>query len=137
MPLEPLRAEQIDAVLQYLPRFEAIARETDNLGNIGMWGSDPELSTTISAFIMDLYDLGVIQSFDWMRWERATELIDQDELLATASLEDIHKLLIGHVRFDRFAPGHFDEMVENGHIARILQRLNAIRAESDTGRVVG
>lgn len=68
-----------------------------------------------------------------MNWYRGKELTDSDDQFATASLEEIHKLIIAHVRVDRFAEGHFDDMVENGFFARVLKRLEALRAEMGGG----
>ena len=79
------------------------------------------------AFFRDLYDLGIIQPFAWMNWEPAKDLAEFEDRLEVASQDYVHRLIITHVRLDRFAEGHFDEMVESGLFARVLQRLAKIR----------
>jgi hypothetical protein len=128
-PLKPLTPHQIDALLIHLSHLESVARRDVESEGVGIHVPGTIQSDRTYAFFTDLYDLGIIQPFAWMDWERGTELTESKEHLAAASLEEIHKLIIGHVRMDRFVEGHFDEMVENGFFAKVLRRLEALRAE--------
>jgi hypothetical protein len=126
-PLRPLTPKQIDAILVHLPHLESVARGDfePEISGIGVPGTVQ--SDRTYAFYQHLYDLGFIQPFDWMNWKGGTLLTESEDQLAAASLEDVHKLIIGHVRVDRFAEGHFDEMVENGFFARAVRRLQSLR----------
>jgi Family of unknown function (DUF6508) len=127
--LRPLTPAQIDAILVHLPHLESVARGDFEPGSAGINVPTTVQSDRTYAFFQDLYDLEIIQPFDWMRWNIGEELTESQDQLAVASLALIHKLIIGHVRLDRFSDGHFDDMVENGFFARALRRLQALRAE--------
>ena len=121
--LVPLQSDQIQAILRFLPAFERVAQQYARQGPGDPAPQDASRNETRSAFVAELYALGVIQPFDWMNWDRAPEFSDLKASLRRASLDDLHKLLIGHVRFGRFCTGHLDLMVEEGDLVMILQRL--------------
>lgn len=121
--------QQISALLDFLPHLEAVARGDYEAGTSGINSPESPQAGKTRAFFNHLYESGVIQGFEWMRWERGTELTKSEDRLTMASLSDLHGLLIGHTRMDRFAEGHFDDMVENGHFARVLQRLKTLHEE--------
>lgn len=73
---------------------------------------------------------GWLEPFDWMVWlPEAQYLHDHPEVLETASVETLRKLLTLHIRRDRFFEGHLANMIHDGHIAAILRRMAAIRTE--------
>ena len=56
--------------------------------------------------------------------------MSQDEnAIKTASLSQIKTMLTFCVRGERFSDGHWAQMIEEGHIQRLLERLNAIKSE--------
>jgi hypothetical protein len=124
-------SEQIQGLLAFLPLMEARVA--------GTWaGGDrmPDGSRTMPWFDYSPETLefrracalnGWIEVFDWPAWQpEALKYYESAELLSTATVEDIRKLLTLHIRKDRFSEGHFAAMVECGHIAAILQRLREI-----------
>ena len=124
--LTPLTIQQIDALLEFLPHLEAVARGGYEAGTSGISTPGTPQADNTWAFFKYLYDSGVIQGFEWMGWRRGAELTNSEELLAAASLNDLHGFLIMHTRMDRIAEGHFDAMVENGHFAKVLRRLKIL-----------
>lgn len=68
-----------------------------------------------------------IIDFDWPSWGDEARRYEHEEILATADLETIRKLLTGHVRNDRFCEGHLLSVLESGLITAILRRLRVIR----------
>ena len=50
------------------------------------------------------------------------------EKVATASLEDVRRLLTLHMRKERFCEGHMAEMIRSGHIVALLRRLDSLAA---------
>jgi hypothetical protein len=133
-PLNPPSLAQIDAVLKHLPVFQRpnvplgsrdeLEHNEDGSFSAGIW----EDSSEISKLISDLYENGFIVSFDWGRWQKqAEQYFLHPERLRSASLCDLQKLLITHVRKERFCEGHFSVMVVHGHIRGILERLAEIR----------
>ena len=61
--------------------------------------------------------------------EQAYQMLRDDNLNKTASLSQIKTMLTFCVRGERFSDGHWGTMIEDGHIRRILQRLDEIRTE--------
>ena len=82
----------------------------------------------IIAFMKACYDAGlVVPAFDWMQWtSQAQQLVERPELVESADLETITKLLTAHVRHDRFCDNHLASMILNGHIALVLERLRVL-----------
>ena len=127
-------AERIDALLEFLPVVEARHagdwRGGDKKpdGSIAMpW---MEYGQQVLDFIRACGVNGWLEPFDWMAWlPEALYLHDHSEVLETASVETLRKLLTLHIRRDRFFEGHLANMIEDGHIAAILRRMAAIRTE--------
>ena len=66
--------------------------------------------------------------FNWPEWQPIAQYYVQDgDLLDSASLETCVRLLITHLRKNRFCEGHFRTMLQSGHIQRLLTRLEAIQ----------
>ena len=123
--------EQIDAVLDFLPTFE---REDFVPSKVeAPPGQFPYhvFAEELSQFHQVLYDNGFVLSFDWPSWqEEAQRYYEQPELLRTADLQVLRKLITLHVRKERFCEGHLPAMVKCGHITAILRRLKELREAS-------
>ena len=127
--LLPVTARQIDALLPFLDRFEAVGFY------VGKWhapeGQFPwfDFSEVVREFHHALYDNGwVTPAFDWTKWQpSADEYVDRPEKIATADSPTIMKLFTTHARADRFCEGHLAAMFENGHIVAPLRRLRELR----------
>lgn len=120
--------QQIDAVLAYLPTFERAdfvpSRIEDSPGVMPYHIFDDELTKFHEA----VYANGFVFPFEWVPWEaRAQEYFERPELLNTADMQTIRKLITFHARKQRFCDGHLPEMVECGHIAAILRRLKELK----------
>jgi hypothetical protein len=86
-----------------------------------------EPSPVVAEFIATLYSIGAIEPFDWGAWQpRAAEFYEHPGRLDTAGLADLRRLLTFHVRRDRFVDGHLGAMFEEGHIQRILRRIQEL-----------
>jgi hypothetical protein len=71
---------------------------------------------------------GFVFPFDWSAWQdEAERYYENPELLRTADVQELRKLITLHVRKDRFCDGHLPHMVQCGHITAILQRLRELR----------
>lgn len=60
---------------------------------------------------------------------QAYQMIRDENLIKTASLSQVKTMLTFCVRGERFSDGHWAEMIEKGHIRRLLERLNEIKAD--------
>lgn len=129
--LPPITALQIDAILPFLDRFEAVGFSP------GEWkmpeGQFPwfSLDDAVMEFHQTLYKNGwVTGAFNWTEWqESAQEYVDSPEKVGSADAVTIQKLFTTHVRADRFCEGHLASMFESGHIVALLRRLRTIRLE--------
>jgi hypothetical protein len=126
--------EQIDEILEFLPIFEQEGydfgeepyfqktgeKHFNFMGNI--WSEE------VSEFVQLLYDSNFIFSFDWPSWgNEAVKYYENPDELSRADLMILRKLMIAHVRGDRFNEGHLLAMFNEGHINAILRRLKEIR----------
>lgn len=119
----------IDRIISYLPIIE---KEGNWFCKCEQDGENYRLiySQEVCALSKYLYDSGFIYYFSWSDWQdKAKEIYDNPELLDSADLLTIRRLLITHVRKEKFCDGHFAAMLEQGHIQAILQRLKTIRDE--------
>jgi hypothetical protein len=84
------------------------------------------LSDDAARLLEELYDLEVVAPFDWAGWleERGRELLDNDPMLESATLEDGRMLLAALARSDRFVEGAFLSALRDGTISRILSRID-------------
>ncbi len=128
---------EIDRILSFLPYFEERPKNAYKVG-----GGDeirPGLfqmpfasyTSTVDDFIQALYESEFVQPFDWTEWQDEAEKYVQDPgLLDDAGLETIIKLFTTHVRKERFCDGHLGTMILNGHILRLLQRLEKLAKQA-------
>jgi len=127
--LLPITAKQIDALLPFLKRFDAVGFSA------GTWkmpeGQFPwfDFNEAVMEFNQALYENGwVTPAFDWTEWQAsAEEFVNSQKKIEKADAMTIQKLLTTHSRADRFCEGHLASMFENGHIVALLRRLKTIR----------
>jgi len=61
--------------------------------------------------------------------EQAYQMLKDENTIKTASLSQIQTMLTFCVRGERFSDGHWAQMIEEGYIRRLLERLNEIKSE--------
>lgn len=90
------------------------------------WKSDRN-SSRLRKRTRFLHNSGMILSSIEPNWTTESGAYTElPEKIKTADLETIRKLFTTHVRKDRFCEGHLAEMIENGHVALLLERLQQI-----------
>jgi hypothetical protein len=62
--------------------------------------------------------------------EEAARMLKDEEFVKSASLSQIKSMLTFCVRGERFSDGHWAEMIENGYIRMILERINELSADT-------
>lgn len=126
-----LTPQNIDAVLAARSFFENDGQDLYKRRTEPLAATPYVYSDELKRFLSILRNEGfVTSSFDWAEWrQEAQSYVDDPEKLKSADLATIQKLLTTHVRLDRFNGGHFAEMIENGHIVAVLDRLDEIRDE--------
>ncbi len=102
---------------------------------MGAWRAPPgrlpyfEHAPDADQLVQTIYDSGIMYNFDWPAWQRHAERLFRDPAaLRRARLSTLRKLLITHVRKDRFVEGHLAAMLVSGHMAAILRRVAELRS---------
>jgi hypothetical protein len=126
--------KQIDAVLKHLQALETkescvISGPVRKVGNAIEIGC-VHYSSGVTQLMNALHDSGSVLVFDWTAWQdEAGQYVSHPELLGSADIATLQKLLTLHIRKERFFQGHFGAMIDSGHIKRILERLKELRAQ--------
>lgn len=132
--IRPVSQEQIRAVIKFLPIFESIKPE-DFSHSVLLPGQEDacygigqvEFHPAVYEFIKACYENGFVQPYDWSAWARqAQRYMANPALVASARLVTCIKLITGHIRYERFCDGHLGEVIESGHIAAVLRRLEQL-----------
>jgi hypothetical protein len=128
----PPTAQEIEALTTYLPRLYA-----DGFSAIERWsGGEKQKDGSFTVPYPDTNPL--VQEFfravsngGWLdpayNPEQAYQMLKDEKLVKTASLEQIRSMLTFCVRGERFSDRHWADMIEKGYI-RLLERLDAIKS---------
>jgi hypothetical protein len=125
--------QDIEELTTFLPRLY-----TEDFSPILRWeggGKRSDGSLTLpypkyDPLVEEFYRLGGGAWIDYeYNPEQAYTMLRDEHAVKTASLAQIKSMLTFCVRGERFADGHWAEMIEKGYIRRILERLNEIKSE--------
>lgn len=123
-----LKDKDLDAALQYLPYFKDKNNSfyTIEKGNF----YDPyKYSSEVYEFLDILYKHNFIIIFNHPKWQpEALKYIEDPELLKSADILTLRKLLTLHIRKERFCSGHLAAAVDTGHLVKILERLKVLKS---------
>jgi hypothetical protein len=126
-------AAEIEKLVAFLPRLSA-----DGFTPIKRWGGGTKREDGTLIMPWPEYDDAVDGFFRAASAEcwcdrnydpaEAARMLDNAELVAGADLAQIRTMLTYCVRGERFCDGHWGAMVEDGHVARLLERLAVLRS---------
>jgi hypothetical protein len=118
--------ENIDAIVRFLPTFEA---EGCEFGKVAGFYCD--FSPEVDEFQHALYEHNWIVGFDWSHWVRAegAPYVRSVDAINEADIDVLRKLLTAFVRQERFCAGSLLGAFESGYITAILQRLKQVGEE--------
>ena len=136
-PQPPAATLDWGPVLAFLPWLQGDDPDVGDwvegeLRDDGAWSMPYEaLSARSAALVQALYDEQVVVRFDWSRWldSQGGDALAADTtgaVLGEASLEDLRRLLVAHVRGARFSEGHLLHVLRNGHVRLVLERVSAL-----------
>ena len=124
----PQEIEELVAFLPLLckPEFTPVKKwhggDTDDDGAITM--PYPEYDPTVMEFIKEA------ERECWTDPEYLTKsagnMLDDEDTVKTADLDQIKTMLTYCVRGERFYTGHWRNVIENGYVRRLLHRLAAV-----------
>ena len=126
--------QQIETLTSYLPRLYA-----EGFSPIERWDGGEKLKDGSMTLPYPKYDPLVEEFFrhvsgdGWLEYEydpeHALKMLKDENRVKAASLEQIKTMLTFCVRGERFSDGHWGEMIEQGYIRRLLERLNEIKSK--------
>lgn len=130
----PPTLDEIEALTAFLPRLYA-----DGFSPIESWrGGEkqkdgsftipyPKYNPLVEEFFRH------VSSGGWLDYEynpeQAYQMLKDEQLIKSASLLQIKTMLTFCVRGERFSDGHWAQMIEEGYIRQLLERLNEIKSE--------
>ncbi|MCA1634816.1 MAG: DUF6508 domain-containing protein [Acidobacteria bacterium] len=133
MSRHEITGEDIDALLEFLPRFEKPGRQ------FAQWGGLEKNADGSINLPFPIYDEDVDEFFKrvgqrgWIdvgyKPEEAARMLADAEFIKQASLEQIKTMLTYCVRGERFCDGHRESLLSGGQIVALLRRLKAIREQ--------
>jgi len=126
--------QEIQELVAFLPRLYAAGFEPVIKWNGGDKGTDgsyqlpwPDYNPVVEQFYRQ------VASECWLdyryRPEEAARMLQDQEFIKSATLSQIKTMLTFCLRGERFSDGHWADMIQQGHIRRILERLSHLGDE--------
>lgn len=123
----------INILLAYLPQFDKPDRQ------FAQWRGGEKTAEGHLTLPYPVYDKDVEEFFEaasqpcWSdtayRSEAAQKMLDNQQALDKANIEDIRTMLTYCVRGERFCEGHRDALLKAGKIVALLRRLQQIQSD--------
>lgn len=119
----------IEHILGFLPMFEAPTKPLYEVDSSDT--TEPYVyAREVYQFIAALHVRGFMVMFEWVRWTKEARKYEQNpELLQSADLLTLGKLVTTHFYLDKFVSGHLAALLDKGYIAAILHRYRDIGEE--------
>ena len=127
-------AQEIEKLAAFLPRLYS-----EGFLPVESWGGGEKQKDGSISFPYPNYNpvveefFRLVSSEGWLDHEynpeQTYQMLKDEKLIKTASLSQIKTMLTFCVRGERFSDGHWAQMIEEGYIRRLLERLNEIKSE--------
>ncbi len=125
--------DEMETLTAYLPRLYA-----EGFSPVDHWYASEKLKDGSFTLPYPKYNPLVEEFFrhvsgdGWLDYEynpeQAYQILKDENTVKTSSLEQIKSMLTFCARGERFSDGHWEEMIEQGYIRRVLERLNEIKS---------
>jgi len=120
--------QDIQELVAFLPRLYADGFDPVRETHGGVPNEDGVISmpwTEYERIVEEFFRLAARDCWNDSQYrpEEAGQMLEDEELVKTASLSQIKTMLTFCVRGERFCDGHWASMIEGGNIHRILERL--------------
>jgi uncharacterized protein DUF6508 len=130
---QPPTLQEIERLTAFLPRLYS-----DGFVPVESWGGGKQKDGSISLpypnynpVVGEFFRL--VSGDGWLDPgydpERAYQMLKDENTIKNASLSQIKSMLTFCVCGERFSDGHWAQMIEEGYIRRLLERLNEIKSE--------
>jgi hypothetical protein len=132
MSRHEITREDIDALLEFLPRFEQPGRTFAKWGDVEK-NADGSISLPFPTYDDDVEDFfRLLGQHGWIDYnykpEEAARMLADEDFIKGASLEQVRSMLTYCARGERFCDGLRESLLVGGQVAALLRRLEAIRA---------
>lgn len=118
-PLPPPSKASVDVILKAAPNFDKLRLSPPD--------SKPVFDA-LARFVAIVYATDFVVSFDWMQECQKAELAAENiASLDKADIPQLRKLLIAHLRLDRFSEGHLRKLLITGYLEKLIERLRLLR----------
>ena len=129
-----MTTEKMDELLRFLPLFENPDREYVKDWGGGELTSDGAMTVPYPIYCDDVLEFFTLAGqAHWADYgykpQEAYRMLSDDDLVSSASLDQIKTMLTYCVRGERFADGHWAHMLESGRVVALLRRLAVLREE--------
>ena len=126
-------SQELEELVSFLPRLHA-----EGFTPIKRWGGGtidqdgvltmpwPEYHEVVEEF--SRVASGECWSDYDYRPDEAGRMLEKDDVIRTADLDQIKTMLTYCVRGERFCDGHWGAMIEGGYVRRLLQRVAELRS---------
>ena len=125
--------QDIEALTAFLPRLYAEGFSPVTKWEGGGKGKDGSYTLPYPDYDPLVEEFFRTVSGGWLDYkynpEQAYKMIQDENQIKTASIDQIRTMLTFCVRGERFSDGHWAAMIEKGYIRRLLERLNEIKQE--------
>ncbi len=131
MSRHEITGEDVDALLEFLPRFEQPGRKFARWGDVEK-NADGSIGLPFPTYDDDVEEFfGLLGRRGWIDYdykpEEAGRMLADEDFIRRASLEQVKTMLTYCLRGERFCDGHRESLLTGGQIVALLRRLEAIR----------
>lgn len=128
----PITREKIDELTQFLPAFEAAGHAFYERWEGGKKNADGVIPMPYPVYPQDVEQFfRLIAQPCWFNYDyepdRASVMLNDDALIAQATLDEIRTMLTYCLRGERFSDGFWGSVLERGRVQLILRRLLQLR----------
>ncbi len=135
--IDEITIEEWQNIFELIPEIE----QTENFGqiiplqkvsdNFSIYNGF-ETASVVTEFIKRAYDNNIMIGFDWMHWEEGRKIVESETKdFSGVDKYTLCKLLIAHVRNDRFCDGWLISCFADDIILNILKELREIIQTKD------
>ena len=122
----------MDELLHFLLLFEVPGRDFIKKWSGGERTEGGAITTPYPVYAEDVQEFHRLASQPcWSdhgyRAEEARKMLEDDEFIAHATVDNIKTMLTYCVRGERFSDGHWARMLESGRVVAVLKRLEVLR----------
>ena len=127
--MDNISNNSIDKILMFLPYFKNINKSFYKVDKEDLF-YPYSYNREVNEFMATLKKEEFAIVFDWVNWQDKAEKYFKDpELINTANIDTLRKLMTTFIRKERFCSGFLKSVIDTGMILRILERLNTIKTK--------